>query len=162
MTNVYLGIGSNFDQRKNISACLDGLKAVFDQLVLSPIYESEAVGLDSPNFYNLVVGVITDLPLVKLAQIFRHLEKDFGRELGGNRYKKVTIDIDILLYGDRNGVFDTIQLPRPEILTNAFVLLPLSEIAADVIHPVTGKTYFSHWEAYDKASQKLWPVCIGD
>ena len=53
---------------------------------------------------------------------------------------------------------DGVNLPRNEVLENAFVLQPLAELAADMIHPLTDKTIGQHWQEFDKASQKLWPV----
>jgi 2-amino-4-hydroxy-6-hydroxymethyldihydropteridine diphosphokinase len=53
---------------------------------------------------------------------------------------------------------DGIQIPRDEILKNAFVLLPLAEIAPAACHPQTGLSYQQHWDAFDKVKQKLWPI----
>ena len=59
---------------------------------------------------------------------------------------------------DASGVIDGIQLPRDEVLKNAFVLLPLAEIAPHAKHPITGLSYADHWQSYDKDKQNLWPV----
>ena len=61
MANVYLSIGSNVNRSENIRSCIDSLSAIFGQLSLSPVYESTAVGFEGDNFYNLVVGVETNL-----------------------------------------------------------------------------------------------------
>ena len=68
-----------------------------------------------------------------------------------------TLDLDILTWGDATGTLDGVELPRAEILKNAFVLRPLADIAPDELHPVCGESYRSLWQSYQK-DQKLWPV----
>ncbi|MFN2330122.1 MAG: 2-amino-4-hydroxy-6-hydroxymethyldihydropteridine diphosphokinase, partial [Chromatocurvus sp.] len=70
------------------------------------------------------------------------------------------LDIDILTYDDHVGVVDGVILPRPEILTNAFVLRPLAELAPDARHPELGQTYAALWAGYDQAAQALRPVAF--
>ena len=70
------------------------------------------------------------------------------------------MDIDILLFGDESGVSCGIELPRPEITENAYVLQPLAELLPEALHPATGVSYGELWQGYDKAKQKLWPVAL--
>ena len=158
MATVYLSLGSNIDRNKHLGAGLDALVKAYGDLKISQVYESEAVGFDGDNFYNLVAAIETDLPVGELALQLRQIEDDNGRVRSGPKFSARTLDIDILTYGDRTGVIDGVKLPRGEILKNAFVLLPLSELAPDTLHPLEGKTYQQLWEAYDQKSQKLWPV----
>jgi 2-amino-4-hydroxy-6-hydroxymethyldihydropteridine diphosphokinase len=53
-----------------------------------------------------------------------------------------------------------IELPRPEVAENAYVLLPLSELLPDLVHPATGMSYLNLWQDYDKSKQQLWPIEI--
>ena len=80
--------------------------------------------------------------------------------LGSNieRHVHITSALDILAVDDVFGHYDGIELPRDEILKNAFVLQPLAELIPDNVHPVTGKSYQQHWIEYDKEKQKLWPI----
>ena len=61
MAKVFLSLGSNIDRRQHISSALDALHQQFGELLISSVYESEAVGFVGDNFYNLVVGLETDL-----------------------------------------------------------------------------------------------------
>ncbi|KUJ82787.1 2-amino-4-hydroxy-6-hydroxymethyldihydropteridine diphosphokinase [Microbulbifer flavimaris] len=158
MAEVFLSLGSNIDREQHIRAGLDALAQEFGELDVSRVFESVAVGFDGENFYNLVVGIHTDLPVGQLSQCLREIEDANGRVRGGPKFSARTLDIDILTYDDRVGTVDGIELPRAEILKNAFVLQPLAEIAPRRSHPVTGQTFAELWGQYDKARQKLWPV----
>lgn len=157
MAQVYVSIGSNQDRTRYIRAALDALTARFGELQLSSVYESEAVGFDGDNFYNLVAGFNTDLPVGELSCLLKSIEDDNGRCRKGPKFSGRTLDIDILTYNDLIGDHDSVQLPRDEILKNAFVLLPLAEIAPEVLHPEVGQTYQALWQGYT-GDQKLWPV----
>ena len=157
MARVYISIGSNIDRERYITAALDALAGWFDEPLISSVYESESVGFDGSPFYNLVVGVDTDLSVADLSARFKQLEADNGRRRGVPKFSPRTLDLDILTYDHEVGRVDGVELPRGEILKNAFVLLPLAEIAPTAGHPVCGERYQALWQAYDR-DQKLWPV----
>lgn len=156
MTQVFLGLGSNLEREKNIRAGLFALKNLFGELTISPIYESESVGFKGSHFYNLVVSANTELTIAQLSEVLKKIEDENGRVRTGPKFSPRTLDIDILTYGDFVGVEAGIELPRAEITENAFVLLPLSEIAPHELHPQLQKTYAQIWLDYAKSSQKLW------
>lgn len=158
MARVYLSLGSNIDRDKHIGAALAALKHTFGELIVSPVYESEAVGFDGDHFYNLVVGVDTALSVGELQRLIKTIEDDNGRVRSGPKFSARTLDIDILTYDNCVGEYDGVQLPRDEILKNAFVLLPLADIAADDQHPQLKRCYGDLWASYDKAKQALWQV----
>lgn len=159
MARVYISIGSNIDRHKNVVSALDALHSWFGELILSAVYESEAVGFDGEPFLNLVVGVDTGLSVGELSMRFKQLEADNGRCRGTDvpKFSGRTLDLDILTYDDQVGQIDGVELPRGEILKNAFVLKPLADIAPEERHPVCGKTYSELWQSYDR-DQKLWPI----
>ena len=157
MTRIYISLGSNIEREHHIRAGLDALHAEFGELTVSRVFESEAVGFAGRPFYNLVVGADTDLPLATLCQRLRAMEFAHGREPDAKKFAPRTLDLDLLLYGDL--VCDVpVALPRGEILTNAFVLGPLAELAPSLRHPVDGRTLDELWQGYDKASQRLSPI----
>jgi 2-amino-4-hydroxy-6-hydroxymethyldihydropteridine diphosphokinase len=160
MPRVYLSLGSNIEPRRHLGAALDALAESFGNLLLSPVYESPAVGFEGDHFLNLVVGVATELPVGELAQRLRAIEDTNNRRRGAAKFCSRTLDIDILTYGDAVGVIDGIRLPRDEILRYAFVLRPLADIAPEVEHPAVQRTYRQLAGELDCADQPLWPVAF--
>ena len=158
MAQVYVGIGSNIERERHVLAALDALADSFGELRISSVFESEAVGFAGEHFYNLVAGFETSLGVGQLSRVLKAIEDSNGRCRKGPKFSGRTLDIDILTYDDRKGSVDGVELPRAEILKNAFVLQPLAEIAPERLHPVEGQTYAELWQAYDKQKQRLWPV----
>ncbi len=158
MTWVALGIGSNIHPLQNISQCLDALLLQFNDLSFSSVFESEALGFTGDNFLNMVVSMQTDMPLQKMIAVLKKIEDDLGRDRTQAKFSGRTMDIDILVYGDATGQHEGIDLPRPEICENAYVLWPLSQLAKQQEHPLLRQTYGELWDSYDKDKQKLWPI----
>jgi 2-amino-4-hydroxy-6-hydroxymethyldihydropteridine diphosphokinase len=154
MVQVYLSIGSNIDRENNLRAGLTALTAVYNNLTLSSLFESEAVGFKGSPFYNMVVGFQTTQGIEQLSKTLREIEFKFGRELNAKKFSPRTLDLDILLFGN---LIQTkpVQLPRDEITFNAFVLWPLAEIAPLHTHPVLKETYQSLWQKFDRTTQQL-------
>jgi len=154
------GRGSNIEPRQHIRAGLAEMEQHYGTLTLSSIYESEAIGFEGDNFYNLVAGFDTPLDVYSVANILRLIEKNNGRIRTAKRFSARTLDLDILLYDDLILKNEQVDIPREEILKYAFVLLPLAEIAPDAQHPVTKQTYAALWQGLDKKGQSLWRVEI--
>ena len=158
MTPIYLGLGSNSNRHQHIAAGLQALTELFGDLVISSVYESESVGFNGSHFLNLVVATSTHLSIAELSIALKKIEDNNGRIRSGSKFSPRSLDIDILTYGFFCGEEAGVKLPRAEITENAFVLLPLSEIAPNQLHPITHKNYAQLWQAYDKNSQALWKV----
>ena len=157
MANIFISIGSNVDKEHNIVNSIKTLKTHFPDLIYSAVYESESIGFDGHNFYNLVAGANTDLPLDDVCTLLKQIERDNGRLPSDKKFSPRTLDLDLLFFDDL--VCDSpAQLPRDEITKNAFVLWPLADIAPEFIHPVKNLPIKDIWQKYDKTQQKLWKV----
>ena len=155
LTRVLLGLGSNIGREHNLGAGLDALEPLLADMRCSPVVESLAVGYKGDNFYNLVVAGNTELPLMELDRRLKFIEADNGRYKPDR--KGLPLDIDVLMYGDLTGNFHGLELPRPEILKNAFVLWPLALLAPGLRHPLDGRSFAELWQA-SAIDQPLWPV----
>ena len=138
---VYLGLGSNMGNRQdNLDRALDFLSQRLRIEKVSSVYDTEPVGnINQPRFLNLVCQVYTRLAPSELLTLAKGIEKKLGRIFGKPNAPR-PIDIDILFYGDQ--VIETPELiiPHPRLTERAFVLIPLDEIAPDLVHPVNGNT----------------------
>lgn len=147
----YISVGSNIDKEIHTPSSLQALALHFGDLKISELYESQAVGFTGENFYNLIVGFNSNLPVKVVTKELKQIEKDHGRNHACKKFSARTLDLDLVLYGDLVISDDRLQIPRDEITRYAFVLEPLAEIAPDLCHPVTGKKYADLWLAYDKS-----------
>jgi 2-amino-4-hydroxy-6-hydroxymethyldihydropteridine diphosphokinase len=139
MHRAWLSLGSNLEPESHVRAAIAELRARFGEIMVSPAYRFPAVGFEGPDFLNLVVGIDTDLDPVALNDWLHALEDRHGRRRGVPRYSSRTLDIDIVLFDAivRDGP-DHLQIPRKE-LDEAFVLVPLADIAPRLRHPLSGK-----------------------
>lgn len=157
LTRVLLGLGSNMRREKNLTAGLDALELMLGDMQCSPVFESLAVGYKGDNFFNLVVSGTTPLSLTELDRRLKFIEADNGRYAPDR--KGLPLDIDVLMYGDLVGNFHGLELPRPEILTNAFVLWPLAHLVPTIRHPRAGRS-FAELRSVSTIEQRLWPVAF--
>lgn len=155
MVRVFVSIGSNIDREKNIPSSLRSLQHHFGGLELSPVYESDPVGFDGAAFFNLVVGFNTAASLDSVISVLHEIERQHGRKRSDNPFASRTLDLDILLYGNHVESSNQAQLPRPEIVEYAFVLLPLSQLIPEDVHPIIGKTYAQCWQEFSSPAQQL-------
>ena len=137
---VYLGLGSNLgDRQANLDRALEFLSQRLRMGKISSIYDTEPLGeSNQPRFLNLVCQAFTRLQPDGLLALAKGIERKLGRVSKSGKPR--TIDIDILLYGDQVIETPELVIPHPKMTERAFVLIPLDEIAPDVVHPVAGKT----------------------
>lgn len=145
---AWLSLGSNIDRAENLCAGLDALLELFGELVVSSVYESDAVGFDGAPFLNLAAGAATDLAVEEIAGLLREIENSRGRDRSQPRFSDRTLDIDLLLLGNLAGEFSGTTLPRSETTRQAFVLGPLAEIAPDLCIPGSRQTLAALWQAF--------------
>ena len=152
---VFLALGSNLgDRLANLRAAVDGLEPEVSVLRQSKIYETPPWGFeDQRTFLNMVLQAETNLAPGKLLRFLKEIEVRLGREQSF-RWGPRLIDIDILFYDDL--VLDTssMVIPHPRIPERAFVLVPLADIAPDLIHPVEKKSIRELLDAVDHSGIK--------
>lgn len=141
MIRVFLGIGTNLGDRERN---LQEVRAVLSQKLVileeSSIYQTDPWGyLDQPAFLNQVIEAQTDLSSLNLLGFLKDTEKLLGRQ-ANFRYGPRLIDLDILFYGNRIIQTPRLQVPHPRLTQRAFVLVPLSEIAPEFVHPQSKQT----------------------
>lgn len=156
MTRVLLGLGSNCRREYHLCAALDALAERFGPLQLSRVFESESVGCTAANYFNLVVALETDLAPGALNAWLKSLEDLHGRDRRIRREEQ-NLDLDLLAWGDRAGRVDGIELPRADILHNAYVLRPLAELMPQWRHPLLLRTSGELWHSW-RGDQRLWPI----
>ena len=137
MATVYLGLGANLgDRLHNLKQALELLSEKTNIVCVSPVYETEPVGYTSqPMFLNAVCEATTGLEPEHLLEYVKSIEKKLGR-VPGFRNAPRPVDIDILFYDNRIIQSDELIVPHPRIKERAFVLVPLADVAPDLIHPV--------------------------
>jgi 2-amino-4-hydroxy-6-hydroxymethyldihydropteridine diphosphokinase len=147
MTEGYLGLGSNVgDRRANLQTAADLLPAHGVRvLAASSVYETEPVGdvPDQRDFYNACLRIETELEPEALLDACKAVERELGRTLEGQpgyvRHGPRPIDVDVLLLGDREYRSRRLTLPHAEVTARRFVLVPLLELAPDLVVPGAGR-----------------------
>ncbi len=156
---IYLGLGTNLEDRKlHLDQAIDFLSERIKIEKLSPIYDTPPVGnTNQPRFLNMVIRVSTRLPAPTLLFMAKGIESKLGRvPIDSPR----PIDIDSHFYGDQ--IINTppqLVVPHPRIADRTFVLMPLADIAPDLIHPGNKKTIK---QLLDEAKGKEGIVLWGD
>jgi 2-amino-4-hydroxy-6-hydroxymethyldihydropteridine diphosphokinase len=153
---VYFSLGTNLGDRvANLQMAVDQLSFFCQVLRISGIYETPPWGYtDQPVFLNQVVEVHTRLEPVELLTAIKSLEVELGRQ-PNFRYGPRLIDIDILLYGSRIFKSASLTIPHAMLDQRTFVLVPLVELAPDLIHPVSGFSMQSLLSGLDSSEVKL-------
>jgi len=144
MKIVFLGIGTNLGNRElNLEQSIARIEEFIGPVLMtSSIYETEPWGFQAEDkFLNLVVKAETKLTPSGLLGRILMIESLMGRVRGPNRYSSRLIDIDILVYEEMIIDQESLKIPHPLLQERRFVLVPLCEIASEMIHPVLKKSY---------------------
>jgi 2-amino-4-hydroxy-6-hydroxymethyldihydropteridine diphosphokinase len=142
MKKVFLGLGTNLgDREANLRTAVGNIIENIGRVVsLSSVYETEPWGFRTKDlFLNMVAEVETKLKPSGLLGRMLMIEAKMGRLRSGKGYSSRIIDLDILLYGEEILDSKSIVIPHPKLHERRFVLVPLCEIAPDLIHPVLKK-----------------------
>ena len=135
LVNVYAGLGANLGQaRLSLDSAILALGKLPETLLVgcSSFYQSAPFQADGPDYINAVVHLQTRLNAIELLRAFQRLEDLAGRERPYRNAPR-TLDIDLLLFGDGNIQSSALQVPHPRMRERAFVLLPMSELAPELV-----------------------------
>ena len=144
MTRVYLALGSNLaDPLHQVDAALNALDALpqTQRIATSPFYRTPPYGPpEQPDFLNAAVALETDLSAEALLDHTQRIEREHGRVRKAERWGPRTLDLDILLFGDRLIDEPRLKVPHYQIQERAFVLYPLAELAPQDLRLADGRT----------------------
>ena len=142
-TTAYIALGSNLGDREGtLHSAIAALRQLGSVDAISSFYETAPVGLvEQPDFLNAVVALRTALSPQELMAALLRIEQQHGRDRSVSVPKGPrTLDLDLLSYGDVVMETPTLTLPHPSLAERRFVLVPLTEIAPQWRHPLSGKT----------------------
>ncbi len=147
MPQVVIAVGSNINHKKNIQQALNSLSNIFGRVLVSPVYKSAPCDKESGDKYylNLVAAVDSELSAEDFKASLRSIETQQLRERNTG---VVTIDLDLLLYGDWIGELDGNNVPHDDIQQCEFVLCPLADLLPNAVHPVIGESYTRLWQVF--------------
>ena len=153
--DVYIGAGSNIEPARHLRMAIAGLRERFGPVSLSGIYRNPAEGFEGDDFLNLVIRITTlDSPRAIIDTI-ELLHERSGRVRGSNPFSSRTLDLDLLMYGDRVIDEGKVKIPREDITEYAFVLGPMAEMSPSLEHPVTGQTMAEMWRSFEGDRSRL-------
>ena len=131
MNKFYVLVGSNINPHENVNKGLDLIKKN-NEIVLEAVsseYISKAVGMDGNDFLNLALRCATELSFKDSLKLLKDIEASCGRERDpNNKFTPRTLDLDIIIWNDFEGVIDGYELPDPDINKYEFIQIPLAEI----------------------------------
>jgi 2-amino-4-hydroxy-6-hydroxymethyldihydropteridine diphosphokinase len=160
MAEAYVAAGSNVRPRASLVAALGLLARDFPGLRASRAYTNAAVGFEGDDFINLVFTFPAPLPTEALLARLKAVELALGRPAGAPKWGPRTLDLDLLLHGDAVGRVSGKTLPHPDLLSRAWVLGPLAELAPQLVHPVAGRPMHELWRDFDRDAHPLRPVSL--
>ena len=139
---AYLALGANLgDPLANVTGAISALGRApgITLKQRSPLYRTPPLGPPGqPAYINAVIEVHTDLEPEALLDACQDVERAYGRVRGGARWGPRTLDVDVLLYGDRTISSERLHVPHPEMVRRAFVMVPLAALATEVEVPGHG------------------------
>ncbi len=139
--HAFISIGSNLEPERYLPLAVRGLRRIGRLVGISGVHQSPAVGSQrGPDFLNAAVRVETEASPLDVRQRLRDIEVDLGREREEDKFAPRTIDLDLCLYGSLVLSSPQVTLPHPELIEQAYVAVPMAQLAPDLPHPITGET----------------------
>ena len=140
MNEAFVSIGSNIEAESNMILVKSYLDELFD-VTYSSTYKTPAEGFEGKEFLNVVCKFHTEKLALDVRDILKSIEKDMGRTKDQKGMSNRIIDLDLILYGDKQMNEKGLEIPSDDIEKYMFVLEPLVEIAPYNIHPILQKTF---------------------
>ena len=160
-SEVYVAAGSNVDPERHLRIAAKEIARVFPGARFSGAYRNAAVGFEGEDFINFVVGFSTELPVEAVVAELQRIEGLCGRTRDAPKWAPRSMDLDILVFGDRVCDLPGLVLPRPDLLKRPYMLGPMAELAPDFLHPTRLSTMAQLWENFDRAAHSMVRVEIG-
>lgn len=154
MPEAFIGAGSNADPERQLRRALTELERRFGAVRCSSVYRGPAAGAPAADYLNLAVRLQSALPIDSLLAELRAIEALAGRTRSDPAVCE--LDLDLLLYGRR--VDAQRRIPRPGLLSVPFLLVPLAELAPELVHPVTGQRFAYQPTLRPPSTAMIWPV----
>jgi 2-amino-4-hydroxy-6-hydroxymethyldihydropteridine diphosphokinase len=155
VTRVLVAAGSNVAPHDNLRRALDSIARHYPTLRRSTAYRNRAVGFEGEDFINLVVGFESDDDVRTVIDCLHEAETLCGRARNAPKWAPRSMDLDILLFGDRVCDEPGLVLPRPDLVRRAYMLGPAAEIAPDTVHPTLGVTLAQLWRNFAQGEHPL-------
>jgi 2-amino-4-hydroxy-6-hydroxymethyldihydropteridine diphosphokinase len=135
---AFISLGSNIEPEIHLPRAIIALAALGRVVEVSNVYQNPALS-SSPqaDFLNAAALLETDLQPLEIRRILRGIEAVLGRVRSEDKYAPRTIDLDLCLFGDLEIESENVTLPDPELLSRAYLAIPMAELAPDFPHPVT-------------------------
>jgi 2-amino-4-hydroxy-6-hydroxymethyldihydropteridine diphosphokinase len=153
LVTAYIGLGSNLgDRSRNLEGAIERLSSVGIVGAVSSFYETKPWGVEGyqPRYLNQVVAVDTTLDPLDVVTELLAIEFSLGRARQDKNASR-TLDLDLLLHGDNVIKASGVTVPHPRLHERAFVLIPLVEIAPDLVHPVLRRSISELAEESDRS-----------
>ena len=141
MRTLFLSIGSNIEPEKNLPEAVLLLSKLVDLIRISNAYRTEAVGpVGQPDFVNAAVLCSTQLQPAALRLELRHIESTLGRVRTRNKFGPRTVDLDIVLFGERIINDHELTIPDPQLIERGYLAMIVSELDPAFRHPITDES----------------------
>ncbi len=158
---VYIGIGSNLGNK--VENCRKAINLIekMPSLTLkeqSPLFRTEPVGVSGQDWYvNCVISLWSEIPAHQILKQLLSIETAMGRERR-RKWDPRPIDLDILLFGNRIIHDQDLQVPHPLMHLRKFVLVPMVQLAPDMMHPIINKTMRELLKNLPEEEQSVVPI----